>query len=469
MNPPIVRPLGYRVYGRGSCWNLHRSVRASTSGCPILLYRCERIPSSVKIRSGDEYVASLRDGRNVWLDGERIADVGSHPALNATVTGFAKYYDLVNDPRFEDVLRIKSPGTGDRVSVFLDLPRSRGDLVRRRTAVEFVLRESGGLVTRLPDFAQALLVGFWDVKEGHAVEARAFAANIERWFDRMEESDAMLAPTFNDPQIDRGKGLSAQGALRIVEKPSGGVVVRGARALATDAPFANECLCLRKPVPPDAADFCLDFIVPLNSEGLTMICRPSLGRSPAPGGDGRPTGYDELDAMLIFDDVLVPDGNIFLLGRPDLVNKTWGRITVLSLYHDHIRATVKAELLLGIASLIVEYIGTSRFSAVMEDLTELIEYVETLRALAVAAEAECTVTPAGLALPNRFILDVARFHHHRYYPRVLGVIRSLSGQSLVTSLTGRYFDQAEILPQIERYFGGNGVSAQDKAKLFRLA
>ena len=422
----------------------------------------------MRIRSGADYVASLRDHRTVWLDGEKVEDIAGHPSLKATVGAFARYYDLMNDPKNDDLLQFESPLTGEKASIFLQPPRSREELAKRGRALEFVMREFGGLLTRLPDYDQGIMVGLLAVQDEFGVEDKAFPSNIESWYARMLRENLMSVTAFNDPQVDRGKGLGDQGALRVVEKRSDGVLVRGARTLTTNAPFANDLVCLRKPVGPDGSDFCIDCIIPVDADGIQMICRPSLrgGETSKTELTGAP--FDELDAIVVFDDVLIPKENVFMLGRPDIISKTWGTVTGWSPYHDLLRSVVKAELLLGVTSLIVDYIGTSKFPAVGEDLTEMIEYVETLRTFARASEAQAFVTPRGLVAPNKQVLDIAKFYHHRFYPRMISLMHNLSGQSLVSSPTEPYFEREELLPYLEKYFGGSNVSAKEKAKLFRL-
>ena len=421
----------------------------------------------MKITSGEEYISSLKDGRKVWLDGEEISDVTTHRTLKPTLTTLARYYDMVNDPSYDDVLRFTSPSTGDRVSVFIEIPRSKEDLLRRRKALEVVMREFGGLMTRFPEYAQGLMVGIMDVKDELAKGDKSFGANVENWYVQMRESDAFAVSALNDPQIDRGQGIEGQGGLKVVERKADGVVVRGTRTISTNAPFANACLCLRKPVPAEAIDYCIDFVTPLDAAGLKIICRPSLGNGRGRGGLS--SQYDEPDAALVFDDVLVPKENIVLLGTPEIITKTFGRVTSWSPYHDLIRSITKAELLLGITSLIVEYIGTTKFQLVMTDLTEMIEYVETLRTFARAAEADFETTPSGNVAPNHAILNMSRLYYTRNYPKMIGLMHKLSGQSLMTALTQPYFDQQEILPYLEKYFGGPKVTAKDKAKLFGVA
>ena len=421
------------------------------------------------VRSGNQYLSSLSKGKEIWLDGEKIDDVRSNPTLKSTLDAFSRYYDLVNESKHNQLLKFTSPSTGDLVSIFFQIPHSMEDLERRRRALEFVTREFGGLLTRMPDYDQALMVGLMNVKEELGAENKAFATNIEEYFVQMRESDAMSVTTFNDPQINRGKGLEEQGALKIVDRRSNGIVVRGARTLVTNAPFANNLLCLRKPLPPDAVEFCNDFWISMNTEGLKMICRPSLVGKDSSKGNTMAGRYDEIDALMIFEDVFVPNENIFLIGRPDIANKTWSGITSISPYHDHIRTMIKAELILGITSLIVDYIGTSKFPAVMSNISEMIQYVETLRTFAKAAEAQCVTTSSGLVVPNKLFLDLARFYHHKSYPKMISLIHNLSGQSLLASVTTPYFERKEILPYLEKYFAGTNVSAQNKAKLFRLA
>ena len=421
------------------------------------------------IRSGKDYIRSLKDGRNLWIRGERIEDPTTHPALQPCIQTVADYYDLFKDPKYSDLLTFDPPEGGDRESLAFLRPKNAADLHRKRLMTEAVLRQSGGLLTRLPENIPTLLLGLLDVSAAFAKADKRFPGNIEKFYHYSREKDLALVDSLNDPQIDRSKGIGEQGALKVVEKNSKGVIVRGAKTVCTGVAQGNVSICFRKPIPPDADDLAIHFSVPLNAEGLTIICRPPYARREAAPYQTLTPRFDEIDGSLIFDDTLIPWENVFMYGSAKIISQTFGQLAAWQGYSNHLRVLVRAELLLGVVSLIVDYIGTSKFPNVSHDLSEVIEYVETLRMFIKAAEAQYSITPSGMALPNDAILDMARLYTIENYPRVIGKIHGLSGQSLLMTMTEDDFDRNEIRPYLEKYFAGSNVSAQNKARLFRLA
>src|SRR4051812_14449644 len=195
------------------------------------------------IRRGAEYLDSLRDGREVWLGGER-GDVTVDPRLAGCAHAFAEIYDLHHDPACRDLLTMPSPDTGEPVSVAYLLPRSTDDLVRRREMIAFLARRTGGAVGRLPEYIANIVMGLYHVREVLGEEDPAFAETAAAFFRSCREHDPCVSLGFVDPQRDRRRPADDVEYLQVVEERRDGIVVRGAKGVATLAPYANELISL---------------------------------------------------------------------------------------------------------------------------------------------------------------------------------------------------------------------------------
>ena len=240
-------------------------------------------------RTGNAFVESLKDGREVWIDGERVRDVTTDRRFRATPLSLAELYDMQHDAEFRDVLTYASPTTGAPVGLSHIQPKSAGDLRRRRAMVKTWMDRCGGMMGRTPDFLNVMVANF---AAGHAyfgTGGAQFANNIRAYHELVRENDLALTHSLVTPEIDRSKPIFEQPgdvAMRAVRETDAGIVVRGARSVATLGPFANEILVLpshvRVPLAADAESYILGFAVPVATEGVRLICRPSLAKFDRP-------------------------------------------------------------------------------------------------------------------------------------------------------------------------------------------
>jgi aromatic ring hydroxylase len=221
------------------------------------------------IRRGDEYLESLRDGRCVWLMGERVKDVTTHPALAGCAHSVASVYDLQHDVAHHELLTIPSPSTGQPVSRAYLLPRSVDDLARQRRMYESLVRRAGGVAARLPQHLATVVVGLYDVRELLGRENPAFADHAARYFEYCRENDRSIATIFGDPLHHRNHPASKQELLRVVARRADGIVVRGAKGVGTQAPYANELFCMTAPRPGLTPEESVYFAAPVNAGAST--------------------------------------------------------------------------------------------------------------------------------------------------------------------------------------------------------
>lgn len=420
------------------------------------------------LRTGAQFLDSLRDDREVWLAGERV-DVTSHPLLAPCAQEVADVYDLAHDPAHRDVVTMTSPTTGEPVSLAYLLPRSTDDLLRRRAMIEFLMRRSGGTMGRLPEYMATILMGLYNTRDKLDEADPAFAPRVATYFEHCRENDLCLTHGFTDPQLDRSQTATAFEPLRVVHRDADGIVIRGAKAVATLAPYANEYLGLTAPRPDLKPEETLIFSIPLATEGFRVVCRESFTH-PFSADHPLSASFDEMDAWVVFEDVFVPSERVYFLDRADLNSQIFAAVpSAWAFYHILIQQSIKAEVLAGICAAVQDYVGTSAQPQAQATLAEAIGYLETLRAFVFAAERQLTFSSFGLAIPNPKLTILGRMHAMEHHPRILQLVRETCGPGLLMAPSQADMIHPEIGPSIQRFLGGKDERAPDRFRLLKLA
>jgi len=425
------------------------------------------------IRRGEEYLESLRDGRRLWLMGERVQDVTTHPALAGCARSVAAVYDLQHDAEYHELLTIPSPGTGKPVSRAYLLPRSVEDLAGQRRMYECLVRRAGGVAARLPQHLATVVLGLYDVRDLLGREDPAFAEHVAQYFEYCREHDRSIATVFSDPLHHRNHAVSKQEPLRVVARRPDGIVVRGAKGVGTQAPYANELFCMTPPRPDLTPEESVYFAAPVNAEGIHVICREPLASS-NPADHPVSPSWDEMDSIVVFDDVFIPWERVFYLRRSQAIDLAFearlfqGAIG-LGPWYVLVRMAVKAEVLLGICAAITDSLGTTAQPPVQTALADAMVYLETLRAFVQAAEANPVRSPSGLAMPNPTMSLAARTFAIERYPSVLQHIRELCGPGLLMAPGQADLHNPDIGPHLHRYFVARDEGAPERFRLLKLA
>lgn len=419
---------------------------------------------------GSDYVQSLRDGRGVFYDGERI-DVTRHPSFAGLLSSLAAMYDRQHEPAFRDDMLWRSGDTGNLVSYSYLAPRTRADLDRKWRNSQLWMRHTNGQLPRVPDFMANVVVGLYDFRGELGKVNPVFAANAAAYYHYCREHDICLTHALGDPQIDRSSSPAEHPelALRVVERRDDGIVVRGAKQLASLAPFAHEVLVYLSPANylRENPDYVAWFAVPLAAPGLTVLCREAHGPC-GTGFDHRlASRYDEQDAMLFFDDVFVPIERVFLLEDTATAVRGFHEINKWSLYVGQIRFYHRLRAFLGVASLIAKSIGVEDFREVLDRLGELTSYVELVRLGLAALNEESAPTATGHLAPGPTLaLDALAA---QVAVRVPAIIRRIAASGLVMQPSERDLASPELRPLLETYMRGKDVTVDVKSRLFRLA
>ncbi|WP_072803247.1 4-hydroxyphenylacetate 3-hydroxylase family protein [Rhodococcoides yunnanense] len=422
------------------------------------------------LQTGDSYRESLDDGREVWVDGKRVANVADHPAFKPAVDVFANLFERrLADPESQAVSTFRSPETGNLVSRSYSLPSTPEELRAKFRASEWWMRQSLGQLGRSPDFMANVVVGLWDYHRELEADRAGFGENAKNYHSYAMENDLVLTHALGDPQIDRSASPldDPDLALRVIEENDKGIVIRGAKQLATLAPFSHEVLIYLNGVTAQrgAEQFVMWFALPMNAPGLTVLCRGPLARPDRT--NILASGYDEQDAMLFFDDVLVPWDRVFLLGNGLLAAKGLTRINAWSIQSTHIRFHERLKLFASVAAMVANAIGVDSFRGIQEDLGEIISYTETLRLAIAGAEALATPTPTGLLAPTAS--HGLGFWSAEVSGRVVEIIRRIGASGFVMQPSEADLASLELRPLLDKYMHGHDIGVAEKSRLFRLA
>ena len=429
-------------------------------------------------RTGKQYLAGLREQeREVWLGGERVADPTTHSGLSNGARAIAALYDMQHDAKLRDEMTYVSPSTGDRVGLSFLIPRTREDLERRRVMMLNWARATCGMMGRSPDFMNVTYAAWAGAHKFFAQGRPEWGENMLRYYEYIRENDLTLTHSLINLQRSRTVSgvfnLQEGTALQVVRETDAGIVVRGARILATLGPLADEIGVYSPRMgrhTESHSPFALSFAIPCATPGLKFLCRESfdLGRSHF----DHPLGsrFEEMDCAVFFDDVLVPWERVFLLGDVDMLNRT-ANATHSSAHSAHQGAAknlAKCEFVLGVALLMAQTLGNAHLPHVEERIGELILYSQLTKACMRAAEADAQLDEWGVMTPDPLMVESPRNLFMNAYPRMIEILHLLGSSSFMLTPTEADF-RGPLGADIEQYLATDNATAKDRVKLFRLA
>lgn len=428
-------------------------------------------------RTGKQFLERLRTTpRQLWLEGERVEDVTTHPSLAGAAHTLAGVFDRQH--AYPEDCLTPDPATGEPVNVGHMIPRSIEDLKRRNRGLTRIAEATVGLMGRTPDYMNVKFASFasrwrdWLGADGTNEEG---AHNLVRFQQRIAREDISLTHTIIHPTIDKATDTQIVGNRVPVHKVAGtarGIVVRGARILATLAPFADEIAVYpAHPLPPGAEAYALAFSIPVDTPGLIFLCRDSAA-TPAADPFDRPLSsrFDEQDAFVIFDDVEIPRDRLFCDGRVDVYN-TVGTTGLRDNMTNQttIRALTKLEFAYGLATRMAEAIGDTS-ATTHEMLGELLDYVEVTRSAVLLCAEHGRDIGNGVFFPDGRPLHPMRPLLATWFPRVNEILMLIGSHNLLATPSRRELDDARLRPLVDEFLhGANGIGAEERAALFRLA
>ena len=427
-------------------------------------------------RSGNNYLSSLKKlGAEIWIGGARAGDVTAHPAFANCARSVASLYDMQMEHPESMTFRTDD---GGRAGISFIIPKSADDLRKRSRMMKTWADFGCGMLGRTPDYLNVSLAAMAAARSFFSESDARYGENIWNYYVQARHHDWCATHTLVNPRASRAAGWAghtdADLALKLVEKTTDGIVVSGCRMLATLAPLAEELLVFPSTVlkaEPAAEPFALSFAIQCNARGLKFLCRDTydLGRSRF--DNPLASRFDEMDAVVVFDNVLVPWERVFLCGDVARCNALYaGTGAVVHMMHQvAVKNVAKSEFVLGLAARIAEASDAMPLPHVRERLAEMIMTTETMRACLRAAEADAAPDKWGVFTPARAPLDTARNLFPRLYPRLVEIIQLNSSSSLMATPSASDFANPAELPAIERYFGAADAPARERVALYRLA
>jgi 4-hydroxyphenylacetate 3-monooxygenase len=425
-------------------------------------------------RTGKEFLQHLRDDRQLWVGGERVRDVASHPAFAGAARSLAALFDLQHDAA--GVCLMADPETGEPISVSHVVPRSGADLQRRHACLERLAEFSVGIMGRTPDYLNVTLAGFVGSADEWAAHGNETgAANLVTFQKEAARRDLSLTHTIVQPTIDKARGdVPGPGdavALHKVGDTAHGIVVRGARILATLAPFADELFVYPgAPLLPGTDAYALAFSVPMATPGLKFVCRDSYSVGGNVFDHPLSSRFDEQDAFVIFDDVEVPRARVFIDANLPVYNSVMTTSWMPNIMQQtSIRAQTKLEFAWGLAAQMAEAINAGAGPGA-EMLGEIWSYAEMTRAGVHAAETGAYDWGQGVWFPDGRPFRALRGLLPLWFPRVNEIIRLLGSHNLLAAPTSAQLADPVLGPLLERFLhGAKGMTAAARARIFRLA
>ena len=425
------------------------------------------------IRTAAEYLDSIRDGRQVWINGEKVDDVPTHPMFKPLVDIRARIYEMQHDAATRDTMTYEEDG--ETFAVGLKLPHTQEDWYRKREATDAVMDDIGGIVTRVGDETVGEMWSLFDGQDVLNEVDPQFSQNIRDHIDRVIRIDPFHVSANTDPKGDRSKAPQDQDPdmlLHVVRETDQGIVVRGAK-YETAAPYANQAFT--KPTianwgDSELSDYAVGFICDLGSPGIKMICRTGFtGRAPA---EDYPLAnkFDEVDALVVFDNVLVPWENVLFYRHTKaatFIRSTVHRYSAFAFVQRNLRM---ADLMIGAALFNVRQTGLDKQPAVQEKLSQLAVYREGINAHLTAAIATAERSPGGLLMPNQSLLLTGRVHACSNLPAMMHVARELCGGQICVTPDAASFRNPETGKWMEKFYTINDEwTAEDRRKLLAFA
>jgi 4-hydroxyphenylacetate 3-monooxygenase len=425
------------------------------------------------LRTGDQYRDSIRDGRRVWINGERVKDVTLHPMFKPIVDIRARIYDMAHESRFRDLMSYDHDG--ERCAMAFKMPHVQEDWREKWRAVDAVLDEVKGIVTRVGD---ETIGEMWSLYDGqdvlNEVDSR-FSENIRRHTALVNATDTFHVSANTDPKGDRSKRPQEQDPdmlLHVVRETDAGIVVRGAK-YETAAAYANQAFT--KPTIANWGDeklseYAVGFICDFSSPNLRFISRTGFaGRAPI---DDYPLAnrFDEIDTMVIYDDVLIPWENVLFYQHTRAAAFIRATLHRYSAFPFVLRNLKLADLMIGAALWNVKQTGLEKQPAVQEKLATLACYREGVNAHLTAAIALAEKSPAGLLMPNQSLLMTGRVLACTQLNPMMHIARELCGGQICITPDAATFQDPEAGPWLQKYYSLNeNWTAEDRRKLLAFA
>ncbi|MGG3469042.1 4-hydroxyphenylacetate 3-monooxygenase, oxygenase component [Neobacillus pocheonensis] len=430
----------------------------------------------MSIINGRDFIERLNKMKNeIWFDGEKIkGEISEHPAFKGILKSKASLYDLQNSQDIKNEMTFLLPENQNTIGLSYLQHKTKEDLKRRRNMIEHWARHTHGMMGRSPDYMNTVVMSFASSASVLRDRENCYPENIQSLYERAMEHDLSFTHTFITPQVNRSQvyfGFSNEPiSAKVIDQNEKGLVIKGARLLATQGGLTDEVLVFSAPrlfFDPSEA---FAFSIPSNTKGLKFFCRESFVGGESLFNYPLSSKYEEMDSIVVFDNVLVPWDRVFYYDNVDaatdfLLESSFYQFA----YHQVItRQIVKTEFFLGVAQLLVETINVGEYQHIHEKLSEIIIGLETMKALLEKSENDAELDEWGSMRPSMIPLQVASNIFPKIYPRFIEIIQIIGASGMISLPTESAFD-SEIRSELDQYLQADGMNAEDRVKLFRLA
>lgn len=433
------------------------------------------VAGKVRPYTGAEYLESLRDGREVWIYGERVKDITTHPAFRNSARSVARLYDALHDPKLnKDLITDTDTGNGGFTHHFYRSAHSKEDLQKSRDAIAAWQRLSYGYMGRSPDYKASFLATLGGNSEFYS----PYQENAKRWYRDAQERVSYLNHALVHPPIDRHRPAdeTADVCVHIVKETDAGIVVSGAKVVATASALTHHNFVAHYGLPLSKPEFANIFIVPMDAPGLKLICRHSYEFAAAhvgsPFDSPLSSRFDENDSILVFDNVLVPWENLFVHRDIERTNNFFGGSGFIfrALFHGCTRLAVKLDFISGLFLKAIDAIGPKDVRGAQINIGEVIAWRNMFWGLTDAMIQGAVPFAGNTMLPSPAYGDAYRVFSPVAYGRIKEIIEQAVGSGLIY-LPSNVADlkNPQVRPYIDRYLrGSNGYNAEDRIKLMKL-
>jgi 4-hydroxyphenylacetate 3-monooxygenase len=425
------------------------------------------------IRTGEAYREGIRDGREVWIDGERVADVTKHPALQPIIDIKARMYDMAFEAAHQDTLTYVAGN--ERKSIFNKPPVEQKDWTDKVGAIDRVLKDIGGVVTRVGD---ETIGEMWSLQDGRDVLAEIspqFAANIDRHILAVRDNDVFHVSANTDPKVDRSLAPQDQDPdlmVHVTKETDAGIVIRGAK-YETASAYADQAFL--KPtygawVNDKLSDYAVGCIVKMGAPGVKHMCRAGFaGRAPA-ADYPLANRFDEVEALVVFDDVLIPWEDVFFYRHTRAAQFIRGTLHRYSAFPFVLRLMYVADMMIGAALWNARQTGLDKLQSVREKLADLVCYREGINAHLTASLAMAERSPAGLLMPQQSMLFAGRVFACSGLPAMMHAARELCGGQICVTPNSAAFEAEGSGGWLRKFYTLNeNWQAEDRRKLLAFA
>ncbi|MGE4013468.1 MAG: 4-hydroxyphenylacetate 3-hydroxylase family protein, partial [Alphaproteobacteria bacterium] len=433
------------------------------------------------LKSGQEYLESIRDGRTVYIGRERIEDVTAHPAFASAAKMYAGMYDMKRQPANKDVTWFEDGG--EKYSLYYLQPKSRDDLVKRTACHTAIANFSHGLLGRSPDHVASSITGmslkpevFDDGKAGRNYH---FSDNVVSYYNRMKREDlftcyAILSPQgARSPELYESKDRKPP-TLRVTAEDDSGVTLNGMKMLATGAVYANEAIIGNiLPLAPSQIKESITCTVPMATQGLSLWSRKPFALDARNRFDNPLSyAYDETDSMLVFENVKVPWERVFVHDNVEQARSIYIRTPahIFSNHQSNVRFWAKLRLLVGLASKITRSNGARDIPAVRETLGKLAAMEACYGGMIAGQHQGMETMDNGYVHVNRRYMYAAANYALENHAAICDQIRTLCGGGVFQMPAFSDVTQDDGLNRVfQEYWSTLDQTATERMKLFRVA